>query len=580
MKPKAYSYIRMSSELQLGGDSLRRQLQRSAEFAAKNGLELVDPIQDLGVSAFRGNNIEFGELRRFLTLVEEGRVAPGTFLIVESLDRLSRANVTKAFTLLLSIVSNGIHVATLSDGQIYTSETLDENSGQIFMALGSMLRAHDESRTKSQRIVAAWTSKRVAARDSKRLLTRTVPLWLKVSPKKDRIDVVQERADVVREIFELTRDGWGATSIAKRFNERGYPAWGLRPKKDRGSGKSIWHESYVKKILTNRAVLGELQPHRVEHSSSVRKGHRVPQGEKIIDYYPRVVSDDLFLAAKAAVSARASSGRGRKGSSFRNLFSGLLYCGACGRSMRFLDKGTVKRGASQWLTCTNRRLGGGCNARPWRYLPFETAFIRFMKHIDAAHLLGGERRDQKVASLRHELLRTDELLASNERKLANLVAALSEGGSSAIGHEIRRLEQEQREAELRRNSLDLELGRVLSTALVTNRGELMKLLNRIAVRRDRRARLEERRAFSAEIRRVVKRVELFSQAPPDPWMADSEMEMEMLERLSEHALRERLFSFRVEYLSGESETIFPYRNFVPTHVSQRLRRDSSGRFRT
>jgi DNA invertase Pin-like site-specific DNA recombinase len=53
-KPRAYSYIRMSTEIQLKGDSLRRQLESSEKYANEHGLELVekDRLQDIGISAF------------------------------------------------------------------------------------------------------------------------------------------------------------------------------------------------------------------------------------------------------------------------------------------------------------------------------------------------------------------------------------------------------------------------------------------------------------------------------------------------------------------------------------------------
>ena len=41
-RPHAYSYIRMSTDLQLKGDSRRRQLELSKTFAAEHDLELVD----------------------------------------------------------------------------------------------------------------------------------------------------------------------------------------------------------------------------------------------------------------------------------------------------------------------------------------------------------------------------------------------------------------------------------------------------------------------------------------------------------------------------------------------------------
>ena len=62
-KPKAYSYVRMSTDIQLKGDSLRRQLEQSRDFAEKNDLELVEGsgLHDIGVSAFKGANIADAE---------------------------------------------------------------------------------------------------------------------------------------------------------------------------------------------------------------------------------------------------------------------------------------------------------------------------------------------------------------------------------------------------------------------------------------------------------------------------------------------------------------------------------------
>ena len=57
-RPRAYSYIRMSTDMQLKGDSLRRQLEASTKYAATNGLDLIadDRLHDIGVSAFKGDN--------------------------------------------------------------------------------------------------------------------------------------------------------------------------------------------------------------------------------------------------------------------------------------------------------------------------------------------------------------------------------------------------------------------------------------------------------------------------------------------------------------------------------------------
>jgi DNA invertase Pin-like site-specific DNA recombinase len=53
-------------------------------------------MRDLGVSAFRSRNATHGALARFFEAIEAGRVRPSSVLIVESLDRLNRAEVLTA----------------------------------------------------------------------------------------------------------------------------------------------------------------------------------------------------------------------------------------------------------------------------------------------------------------------------------------------------------------------------------------------------------------------------------------------------------------------------------------------------
>ena len=90
---KAFSYSRFSSPEQRKGDSLRRQVEASRKFAQAHGLELDEGLSDIGISAYRGANRYKGALARFLQLVREGKVPKGSFLLVESLDRLSREQV-------------------------------------------------------------------------------------------------------------------------------------------------------------------------------------------------------------------------------------------------------------------------------------------------------------------------------------------------------------------------------------------------------------------------------------------------------------------------------------------------------
>jgi len=147
MQKKAYSYIRFSTPEQIKGDSLRRQLEGSRQWAEENGYELDTSMRDLGVSAFSGANRTEGSLKKFIDLIEQGHIDEGSVLILESLDRLSREELTKSLNLFINILSAGIKIVTLADRQEYTSESIN-NIGNLVISLVSMARAHEESQMK------------------------------------------------------------------------------------------------------------------------------------------------------------------------------------------------------------------------------------------------------------------------------------------------------------------------------------------------------------------------------------------------------------------------------------------------
>ncbi len=65
---RAFSYIRFSSKKQQKGESFRRQAEFAVEVCRENGWVLDETLtlNDLGVSAFRGNNAKVGALAEFL----------------------------------------------------------------------------------------------------------------------------------------------------------------------------------------------------------------------------------------------------------------------------------------------------------------------------------------------------------------------------------------------------------------------------------------------------------------------------------------------------------------------------------
>jgi DNA invertase Pin-like site-specific DNA recombinase len=438
-RPRAFSYVRMSTDVQLKGDSLRRQLDQSREYAAQQGWDLLeeDQLRDIGVSAFSAANVSGGALGQFLEAIRNRRVEPGSFLIVESLDRLSRQEVLKSLGVFIEIVNSGVNIVTLADGRTYTAATGFED---LIFSIVSMSRAHDESRTKSIRLSAAWSNKRKNAETRK--LTAQCPGWLKLSSDKKRFEVIQKRADIVVSIFQDSTAGVGNYSITRRLNEMHVPPFG----RSRG-----WRSSSVNKILANRAVLGEFQPHRLVD------GRRVPDGDAIKDYFPAIIDEQLFYRAQNARDQRRVKGAGRKGPNVSNLFSGLATCAYCGSKMRFENKGPGPKGGT-YLVCDSARRGLRCEKTAWRYDAFEASFLAFVKEVDLERLVHREDEaskrssiDEAIAALRGEqaaigqqMDRTYELLGMAGTAAGYVAQKLQtlEDRRSAVEAELREREQE------------------------------------------------------------------------------------------------------------------------------------------
>lgn len=203
---RAYSYIRFSSKKQEKGESRRRQWDFAVDICKEKGWTLDDSLTltDLGVSAFRGKNAKVGALADFLEAIRTGRVLRGSVLIIESIDRLSRNKLGDALQLFISILNAGVEIVTQEPARHYTSESINDLAGML-EPLVYMLRAHEESATKSSRLRDVWGKKKERARASRLALTKNCPRWLELT--ESGYQLIPERAETVRTIFQLCVEG-------------------------------------------------------------------------------------------------------------------------------------------------------------------------------------------------------------------------------------------------------------------------------------------------------------------------------------------------------------------------------------
>ena len=313
---RVYSYRRFSSGRQAHGHSLERQTASARAWCVEHGYELDEEFElsDMATSAYTGENATDGALAAFLLAAKGGKVPSGSILLVESLGRLSRNHLTEAITLLTSIVQAGIRVVSLLDGKEWNRENINDTMNFMLSVL-LFARAHEESATKAKRVRAAFAKKRDAGLAV--VSHGHGPGW--AYPREDRQgwELDEAKAESVRKVFEHVAGGLGGIAIARTANAEG---WTL-PWRDRANTNTRWEHTQVSRLVRDRRVLGEWQPKQMVD------GSLEALGDPVLDYFPRVITDELWGKVHVALDNRIGIPRIR--GVMADVLAGLFYC-KCG----------------------------------------------------------------------------------------------------------------------------------------------------------------------------------------------------------------------------------------------------------
>lgn len=366
----AYSYIRWSTAIQSDGDSLRRQKHLAERWCERNGVTLADDriMIDAGVSAFKGRNTKDGALSAFLAAAEEGKIARGSYLLIESFDRISRQGPMKTASIVQQLWQAGISIVTVADEPCKIFHPDCDNMDALNIVFIAM-RAKEESETKAKRVKSSWEARTQKARTTGESITGNLPAWLSNNPVTKKPDVIDERkAEVVRHIYDLCISGYGLPKIAKTLNDGGVRPFAM-DKKNSGRAE-YWTVANVAYLLKSKAVFGEYHP---------------PKSEPMLTHFPPIVSKDEFYRAQASMAGRLKFSKGNKGAAYTNLFQGIAKCHYCGEPMHIRNP---KPGRALQFRCKAAAVGN-CEAKPWNYEVFEKSFLSFVNEIDLEAIISG-----------------------------------------------------------------------------------------------------------------------------------------------------------------------------------------------
>lgn len=423
---RVYSYLRFSDTRQADGHSAERQHAYAQRWAAERGLVLDESLsmRDEGLSAYHQRHVTRGALGLFLAAVDEGRVPPGSVLIVEGLDRLSRAEPIQAQAQMAQIINAGITVVTASDGKEYNRERLKVQPMDLVYSLLVMIRAHEESDTKSKRVKAAirrqcegWMAGtwRGAIRNGKD------PAW--VAWRGDGFALVHERAEAVRSAINMFTDGHGAKAILDRI---------------RASGVTFAaNASHLYKLIRNRALVGE-RVLNVDGEEFVLRG-----------YYPALMTEAEFSDLQRLVGERhRRKGKGEIPGVITGM--GICRCGYCGSAMVAQNLMTRKRkddgrphDGHRRLICVDTSHAQACPVNgSCSVVPVENAIMEWCAdQMNLTALMGG---GDASAGLRAELASALANVGEIERQIERVTEAMlaSDAAPLAFARKARELEQE------------------------------------------------------------------------------------------------------------------------------------------
>lgn len=440
-----YSYLRFSDPRQSVGSSTDRQLAYAQHWAAEHGLTLDASLslRDEGLSAYHQQHIKSGALGVFLRAVEDGRVPTGSVLIVEGLDRLSRAEPIQAQAQLAQIISAGITVVTASDGKTYSRAHLKANPMDLVYSLLVMIRAHEESDTKSKRVRASirrlcegW----IAGTYRGVINQGHDPEWLIKLPGPDlRFELHPARAQALRLTVQLYTQGMGGKGIVSQLD-----AQGLHLFKDGGLPNST---AQVYRVLKMPQLVGD-KPVTVDGESYLLRG-----------YYPPVLTDAQWQELQRVA---AQSGRRRIKGDLPHIITGLgiTVCGYCGKPMAGqhlatkprLPDGRIRDGYRRLLCASAAAYGGGCPVPgSTSVAPIERAIMDFCSDIaNLQSLYGPDRSAAPRAQAQAARERVQHITQQLDRLTDAMLASSAEGTPLAFARKARALEAElaQAQAEL------------------------------------------------------------------------------------------------------------------------------------
>ena len=335
-----YERLSRDDELQSESNSIVHQKAMLEDFAHRNNLPNPTHFTDDGISGTRFDRPGFMSM---MAEVEAGNVG---CIVVKDMSRLGR-DYLKVGQIMEILRQKGVRLIAIND-------SVDSLKGDDDFTPFRNIMNEWYARDTSKKIKSVFKSKGMSGKH----VTGTVSYGYLWDEKRENWIVDPEAAAVVKQIFNLTMEGYGPYQIARRLKEQEIeiPAVHLarynegvnrtKPVKD----PCGWSSSTIVHILKKREYLGHTVNFKTSKHFKDKKSHYVDESDWVIfeNTHEAIIDQDTFDNVQRI---RGNVKRYPDGWGEAAPLTGLLYCADCGSKMYVHRFNNGKR-ISQY-TCSN-----------------------------------------------------------------------------------------------------------------------------------------------------------------------------------------------------------------------------------
>lgn len=319
---KCVIYARVSTKREEQKNSLENQISLAERIAKEHGFTVVERYIDNGISGTGFKNRS--EINRLLQDINKKKF---DVMIAKSVSRLGR-NTSKSLRLADELEQAGVRLILPEDD--YDTAT---SKSRFMFNLKAML-AEEESAKLSER-TKLGQRERARKGNYKGSLP---PFGYKIEQDTKQLIVDENTAPIVEEIFRLyLHEGWGLFTISNALMRREVATPRSASKASNVGNK--WHQSTLKRILTNPVYTGNLVYCKEETTNTLSKSEtykirkKVDSENQVVieNTHSEIISEEDFNAVQILMKKKGKN----KSNGKESLFAHIARCADCGSGMHF-----------------------------------------------------------------------------------------------------------------------------------------------------------------------------------------------------------------------------------------------------